>query len=52
MLEAIFICEGVPFLAVRRLSVVSEDFQGNSLKHKQVSQAANDSTHGVRGHQK
>ena len=47
--EAIFICEGVPFLGVKKLSIVSEHFNGCSFKDKQLNHVANDSTCSGRG---
>ena len=52
MFEAIFICEGVLFLGVKRLSVVSEDFQGHSFRDNQFNQATYNSTHGGKEHLK
>ena len=50
MFEAIFICDGVPFLGVKGLSVVHEDFQGHSFEGTHLSQAVSDHGPDGRGH--
>ena len=52
MFKAILISEGVPFLGINCLSIVSEDFQGHSFNGKQLSQVADDNSHDSRGHLK
>ena len=50
MFKVLFVCEGVPFLGVKSLYIVSEDFQGHSFHSKELFQVVNDSICSGRAH--
>ena len=50
--QAIFICKSVSFLGVKRLSIISKDFQGCFFMGIQLFQVATDIIHSSGAHLK